>query len=162
VALSFHLGQSFDETAALATWHAPQAHTLETWGDVRAFDGSVTITQPLFSPFYGGRSELELLAGLLGDAEPTAYDIIRDAWRERVEGDFDAFWQRALYRGVVDGSASPERDVTLQPFELELPPPRDLVLHCPRPVVGDGRTPTTAGCRSYRGPSPSSPGTTSR
>ncbi|TVR94166.1 MAG: 4Fe-4S dicluster domain-containing protein [Trueperaceae bacterium] len=140
VATSFHLGQSFDETAALATWHAPQAHVLETWGDVRAFDGSVTITQPLFSPFYGGRSELELLAGALGDEGGSAFDIVRSAWRDRVEGDFDTFWQRALYRGVVDDSASPERSVTLQVFEAELPTPSELVLHVmPDPSLGDGR-----------------------
>ena len=140
VALSAHLGQGFDETAVLATWHAPQAHVLETWGDVRAFDGTVTITQPLFSPFYGGRSELELLAALLGDTPTSAYDVIRDAWRERVEGSFDAFWQRSLYRGVVDDSAAPERAVTLQPLDLDLPVPAELVLHLvPDPSLGDGR-----------------------
>ncbi len=138
---SFHLGQGFDETAALATWHAPQAHVLETWGDARAFDGTVTLTQPLFSPFYGGRSELELFAALLGEARTNPYDVIRDAWRARVEGDFDAFWQRTLYRGVVDDSASSERSPTLQPLSgLELPPDAELVLHVvPDPSLADGR-----------------------
>ncbi len=140
VRLSAHLGQAVDETAALATWHAPQAHALETWGDARAFDGSVTITQPLFTAFYGGRSELELLSALLGEPEQSAYDIIRAAWRERVEGDFDAFWQRSLYRGVVDGTASPELEVELRPLELDLPPASELVLHLvPDPCVADGR-----------------------
>ena len=140
VALSAHLGHGFDETAALATWHAPLAHVLETWGDARAFDGSVTITQPLFAPFYGGRSELELLAGLLGDAQTDPYEIVRAAWEARVEGDFGAFWQRSLFRGVVDGSAAPEHSVSLQALEVELPARADLVLHLvPDPSLGDGR-----------------------
>ena len=140
VPLSAHLGDAFDETAALATYHAPLAHVLETWGDARAFDGSITITQPLFSPFYGGRSECELLAGLLGDPETEAYDIIRSAWTERVEGDFDAFWQRSLFRGVVAGSEAPERSVSVRPLEFALPAATELVLHVlPDPNVGDGR-----------------------
>ena len=140
VTTSFHLGQGLDETAALSTWHAPQAHTLETWSDTRAFDGSITITQPLFSPFYGGRGDVELLAAALGDDVTNPFDVVRAAWRERVEGDFDAFWQRTLYRGVVDGSAATERDVTLQPLDLGLPSASDLVLHVlPDASLGDGR-----------------------
>jgi len=140
VANSFHLGQSFDETAALCRWHAPQTHTLETWGDVRAFDGTVTITQPLFAPFYGGRNELELFAALLDDSATDPYDVIRAAWRGRVEGDFAAFWQRTLFRGVVDGSAASARTVTLQPLDLTLPAATELVLHItPDASLADGR-----------------------
>jgi MoCo/4Fe-4S cofactor protein with predicted Tat translocation signal len=140
VGTTVHMGSTLDETGALATWHVPQTHGLETWGDARAFDGSVTITQPLFSPFYGGKSELELLEAMLGDGDATSYDIIRDGWRDRVEGDFAAFWQRSLYRGVVDGSEAPTRAVDLQPLDLRLPVGSDLVLHLvPDHGLGDGR-----------------------
>lgn len=133
VALTVHMGQRVDETGTLATWHVPQTHPLETWGDARAFDGTVTIMQPLFSPFYGGRSELELLAALLGDGVASPYGIVRDAWRDRVDGDFDAFWQRALHRGVVEGTASAYRDVSLGSLGIELPASAELVLQ----VVAD-------------------------
>jgi MoCo/4Fe-4S cofactor protein with predicted Tat translocation signal len=140
VPISVHMGQSVDETGRLATWHVPHTHSLETWGDARGHDGAITIMQPLFSPFYGGRSELELFAALLGDGVATAYGIIRDAWRERVSGSFDAFWQRSLYRGVVEGSESPERSVTLQALDLTLPQGAPLVLHVvPDHALGDGR-----------------------
>ena len=140
VPLCVHMGQTLDETGALATWHVPQTHPLETWGDARAHDGSVTIMQPLFSPFYGGRSELELLSAMLGDGVATAYTIIRDAWRDQVEGAFDAFWQRALHRGVVEGSQTPERAVSLRTLDVQLPVGSDLVLHIvPDHALQDGR-----------------------
>jgi len=30
----------------------PETHFLETWGDARAFDGTVSIQQPLIQPLY--------------------------------------------------------------------------------------------------------------
>ena len=42
----------------------PEAHFLETWSDARAFDGTVTIVQPLIAPLYGGKSAHDVLAGL--------------------------------------------------------------------------------------------------
>ena len=38
-----HLGLHHDETAALCQWHVPEAHYLESWGDARAADGTVTV-----------------------------------------------------------------------------------------------------------------------
>ena len=46
VPLSLHLGQHRDETAALCHWHIPESHPLESWGDLRAFDGTVGLRQP--------------------------------------------------------------------------------------------------------------------
>ena len=56
VALRVHLGLYEDETAALCHWHIPETHYLESWSDVRADDGTVTIIQPLIAPLYGGKS----------------------------------------------------------------------------------------------------------
>ncbi len=40
----------------LCNWQVPEAHFLETWGDIRAFDGTATIQQPLIAPaVLGGR-----------------------------------------------------------------------------------------------------------
>src|SRR5437762_2922898 len=59
VAFRAHVGHYYDETGILAHWHIPQTHYLESWSDVRAYDGTVSIIQPLISPLYNGRSPHE-------------------------------------------------------------------------------------------------------
>ncbi len=56
VKLRIHMGLYADETSELCQWHIPEAHFLETWSDARAYDGTVTIMQPLIMPLYFGRS----------------------------------------------------------------------------------------------------------
>ncbi len=136
----FHVGQSFDETAARATWHAPEAHHLEAWSDARAFDGTASILQPLIRPFYGGASAHEVLATMLGDPDASDYDVVRAYWRERAGGDFDAFWRQAVYRGTIPGTESATLDVARQPIDADLPADGELtVLFRADPSVGDGR-----------------------
>src|ERR1700732_2943464 len=44
------LSSYFDETAQHCRWHVAESHYLETWGDARAFDGTVSVIQPLIAP----------------------------------------------------------------------------------------------------------------
>ena len=39
----------------LCHWHIPETHYLESWSDARAYDGTVTIIQPLIAPLYDGQ-----------------------------------------------------------------------------------------------------------
>jgi MoCo/4Fe-4S cofactor protein with predicted Tat translocation signal len=80
VALRAHLGLYQDETAALCHWHIPEAHFLESWGDVRAADGTVTVIQPLIAPLYAGRTAHEVVSGLAEAGVRTAYDLVRAFW----------------------------------------------------------------------------------
>ncbi len=137
-----HLSLYQDETSALCQWHLNEAHYLEAWGDTRAYDGTVTIQQPLIAPLYGGRSAGEVLALLLGQADATGHDIVRTYWQaQRPAGDFERWWRRALHEGVVEGSALPPKAVTLKP---QFPPPRPAdrsleIVFRPDPCVHDGR-----------------------
>ena len=70
VSLVVYLSLYLDETAEFAHWHIPEAHPLETWGDARAFDGTVTMMQPLIAPLYDAHSAHEVLATLT--ARPAA------------------------------------------------------------------------------------------
>jgi MoCo/4Fe-4S cofactor protein with predicted Tat translocation signal len=80
VALRVHLGLYEDETAALCHWHICEAHYLESWSDVRADEGTVTIIQPLIAPLYGGKSAHEVMAALNGSGERPGYDLVRAYW----------------------------------------------------------------------------------
>ncbi len=58
VRLRIHQSQYYDETSFHSHWHVPESHFLETWGDLRCFDGTATIMQPLIQPLYQSRSRL--------------------------------------------------------------------------------------------------------
>jgi MoCo/4Fe-4S cofactor protein with predicted Tat translocation signal len=109
------LGLYDDETAIHCQWHVPMAHYLESWGDARAYDGTVTLLQPLIAPLYDGKTAIELLEVVLGRPPRSAYEIVREHWqKERPGSAFETFWARSLNDGVVDGTTSPALRVSLQ------------------------------------------------
>ena len=81
VAWKAHLSLYDDETSLRCNWHVPAAHVLETWGDVRAFDGTVTIQQPCIAPLYDGRSAHEVLSAVADGLARPAHDVVREFWQ---------------------------------------------------------------------------------
>jgi molybdopterin-containing oxidoreductase family iron-sulfur binding subunit len=115
VGMRVHLSLYDDETSALCHWHLPATHYLEAWSDVRAYDGTATILQPLIAPLYGGKSAHELLAEMLGQAGQPGHDIVHGFWKGAYTGkDFETFWRTALHDGVVRDSAFAPKPVALQ------------------------------------------------
>ncbi|MEP6810710.1 MAG: 4Fe-4S dicluster domain-containing protein, partial [Chthoniobacterales bacterium] len=103
---SVHLGLFQDETATRCHWHAPEAHTLESWSDARALDGTASIIQPVIEPLVAGRSRHELLATLLEEAPQSGYEIVRGFWQKQPGADnFESAWRKALHDGLVRDSA---------------------------------------------------------
>jgi MoCo/4Fe-4S cofactor protein with predicted Tat translocation signal len=96
VATSIHLGTHVDETAVVSKWHVPQAHYLESWGDGRAPDGTVSIQQPMIEPLHGGKTATEVVAALIGYKDQKSHDIVKNNWKLP-----DAEWKKALTDGVV-------------------------------------------------------------
>ena len=74
------LGLYEDETSALCHWHIPEAHFLETWGDVRGDDGTASVIQPLIAPLYNGKSAHEVISALSERGERSAYELVREYW----------------------------------------------------------------------------------
>ena len=104
-----HLGLYPDETAELSHWHIPQAHPLESWGDGRASDGTVTIAQPLIEPLYDGKTPQEILSVLSEDSPHNSHDVIKSYWKgTRARSGFDAFWKTTLHDGVMAGLRVPD------------------------------------------------------
>ena len=107
IPIRVHLGLHKNETAELCQWHVNEAHYLEAWGDTRAYDGTVSIVQPLIAPLYGGKSAHEMISLLAGQPSTAGHDIVQNYWKTKHTGaDFDMWWRKAVEQGWIDGTAS--------------------------------------------------------
>ena len=64
----------------------PAAHYLESWGDTRSYDGTVTIVQPLIEPLYEGKTAYELLAVFSEQYDRKPYEIVKSYWQSQRRG----------------------------------------------------------------------------
>jgi molybdopterin-containing oxidoreductase family iron-sulfur binding subunit len=118
VEVRIHSSLYDDETSAFCHWHIPETHYLESWSDVRAYDGTITLLQPLIAPLYSGKSPHEILAAMLGSSDQSAYDVLREYWQgQKSAGDFEVFWRTALHDGMVAGTAFKPKTLKLKPAE---------------------------------------------
>jgi len=108
------LGYYEDETFELCDWHLPQAHFLESWGDARSPDGTLTAVQPLIEPLFGGMTELEVLARLGGMEVTRPYDIVRETFR-KIAGPEESAWKKFLHDGFLAGSRSKPVEAKFSP-----------------------------------------------
>ena len=81
--LRVHLSSHKDETSELCHWHVPESHYLESWGDTRTSDGTVSIVQPLIEPLYGSKTAHEVLAVFSDKYDRKAYEIVREYWQSQ-------------------------------------------------------------------------------
>ena len=143
VPFTAHLGLYDDETAARCTWHLPLSHPLESWSDLRAFEGTASIVQPLIQPLYDTRTAHDVLATLVGTVSPSAHDIVRETWQSHAAAnDFAAWWRQTLEDGVVAGSTATK--ITPPAAKLpQLAPARPAsgftLTLAPDPGIWDGR-----------------------
>ncbi|MFM9903459.1 MAG: TAT-variant-translocated molybdopterin oxidoreductase [Pyrinomonadaceae bacterium] len=83
IALRVHHGLYADETSQHCHWHVHDKHYLEGWSDSRAFDGTVSIVQPLITPLYDGKNVHEVVQLFLKENfDKRDYDIIREYWQK--------------------------------------------------------------------------------
>ncbi len=142
VPLSIACARFPSATTAAARWTAPLHDELESWSDVRAPDGTASITQPLIRPLYRTRSALEMIDLVDPPMLPASdHDRLRDGWRPHAGADFDRWWQDALVSGIVAGSAAGPLQATAALTRYPpAPPSRDLqILLAPSPTLWDGR-----------------------
>ena len=142
VPFSAHFGLYADETAMRCRWHLPMSHPLESWSDLRAFEGTASIVQPLIRPLYDTRTAHQLIAILQGEVSPSSRDIVMSSWRARSgSDDFPTWWRDVLHNGVVpDTAARPVAApaVALAPI-APAPEPNGFTLTiAPDPSVWDG------------------------
>lgn len=163
VTTNVHFGMYEDETTAHCEWHLPESHFLESWGDIRAYDGTASIIQPLIEPLYHTKNINEVLSGLFdfpydGIASSTNlnprndYHMVRDYWAkngipERQEP-FDFDFKRVLHDGVIANSAAKPIQIAVSQSALSsLKVPSKLntvgksieIMLRPDPTMWDGR-----------------------
>ena len=96
---SVHVTYYNNETSAACKHVSAVAHPLESWKDGFSNNGSILIGQPLINPLFGGRSDLETLASLLGLKTVDGQSIVRETLS------LDASdWQQAVHDGFVSNS----------------------------------------------------------
>lgn len=142
---TIQLSEYFDETSAVCNWHIPRAHFLESWGDARAIDGTVSIIQPLIAPLYNGISDIEFISLLISGEPKSGYDIVREIWDGILKGDFEKGWRKALHDGLLENSSQKPLTARLNKSKLtiidyEVLPANDEIeiVFKPSPVY-DGR-----------------------
>jgi Fe-S-cluster-containing dehydrogenase component len=136
-----------DETVRAAGWRLAASHPLESWGDLRARDGTVSIVQPLVQPLHTTLTEVELLAAFVEEGDRGAWRIVRDGWKGRAGAQgFDARWNQWLGAGVVAGTAgapeavSPDAERVAEAVRAVGAPPAGIeVSFAPSYQVLDGR-----------------------
>jgi molybdopterin-containing oxidoreductase family iron-sulfur binding subunit len=144
VPFSLHLGTHVDETALACRWHLPRRHALESWGDARAFDGTVGLRQPATVPLIDALTPDELLGALLTGTIPKIGEPVQSYWRKQWRDRFNALWPRALETGIVPDSAAPLLNPALRDdWDRASPPVQDTrgvtVTFTTDPSVWDGR-----------------------
>jgi len=128
-----------DETTRHCHWHVPMAHYLESWSDARAFDGTVSVVQPLMEPLYAGRTAHDILGALSETPGQTSYDLVKAYWQS--QGRNDAAWKRALHDGFIAGTAFPAKTVTARAPQVPASRPKNEleIVFRPDPTIFDGR-----------------------
>jgi molybdopterin-containing oxidoreductase family iron-sulfur binding subunit len=126
IPLRVHLGLYRNETAELCHWHVNESHYLESWGDARSYDGTVSIVQPLIAPLYDGRSAYELVSMLSGQPQTKGHEIVQAYWKgQHPAADFDEFWRRSLHDGWIEGTSFAPRQLTVKAGEFPVAPSID-------------------------------------
>ena len=137
-----HLGSHLDETGQIAHWHIPSAHYLESWSDTRAYDGTVSIVQPMIDPLYGGKSAHDVFQMLLDEPMLSAYEAVRTTWKPVIKGDFETGWRKVLHDGWIEDTAYVTGG-TIPAGRMIAPTPTSKdsveIIFRPDPSVYDGR-----------------------
>ncbi len=80
------------------------AHPFEHWSDAPAYDGTVSIMQPLIAPLYEGKSAHELHRRIHENPQKSSYECVRDYWQTKHTGaDYETWWKHSVHDGFIKG-----------------------------------------------------------
>jgi MoCo/4Fe-4S cofactor protein with predicted Tat translocation signal len=155
VPVSVSYGLYTDETSIRCHWNLPEAHAFESWSDARAYDGTVTVLQPLIAPLYEGRTVQEVLACFI-DAQngKSSHDLVRDFYTRANAGALsgwnitdskgapftsaDVMWKHVLHDGFVPGTAAGAADEAPAEAGSQRAEPGNAPTSTPQPPTSTG------------------------
>ncbi|MEM9940861.1 MAG: 4Fe-4S dicluster domain-containing protein [Planctomycetota bacterium] len=95
VETTLHVTNFKNETTLACKYASAAAHQLESWRDGYSYSGSVLVGQPLINPLFGGYSDTETLAKLMG-IEKSAQEMVQEtvglagpAWKAAIHYGFE-------------------------------------------------------------------------
>ena len=100
---ALHVTSFKNETSNVCSYVSNAAHPLASWKDGFSYDGSVLVGQPLINPLFGGKSEIETLATLLGMEVTDGQAIVQETLQLK-----GAAWKQAVHDGFVEGTLGGE------------------------------------------------------
>lgn len=117
---SIALSYDINETSTSASIIAPVHHDLESWGDVQAKRGEISLMQPTIAPLFDTRqAELSFLtwaedAPMGGDTDQAYFEYLKSQWESHYfaqQSDyisFQSFWDKVLHDGIYTIGTSHE------------------------------------------------------
>ncbi|MBM4110213.1 MAG: 4Fe-4S dicluster domain-containing protein [Phycisphaerae bacterium] len=122
--------QDESSVACAHGWVIAAAHPLECWGDGAAWDGTLSLQQPLILPMMGaeagGLSAVELMLRLAGSEPRTGYEFTRQVYARKsglAGADFEVAWRAALSEGWWPGtSAKPQASLSVDTAKVAAAP----------------------------------------
>ena len=98
-------GYYVDETSDAAGVHIAAAHYLESWGDARTVDGTVVPVQPMILPLFGGLTQNEVIASLVGLPSADPYKLVYDTITGGTGPAGEAVFRKFLHDGLLERTA---------------------------------------------------------
>ncbi len=103
-----HLGADYNETSEKSQYFILQSHFLESWGDARAMDGTLSIIQPLIAPLHDSKSNAEFIHFLTTGNLKSDFELLHDTWIGLLpSAAFASEWRKIIHDGVYSGSNLP-------------------------------------------------------
>jgi MoCo/4Fe-4S cofactor protein with predicted Tat translocation signal len=109
VTLSVSTSYKEDETAAATQFIAPDHHYLEAWNDAEPKKGFFSLAQPTITPIFRSRAAQESFLTWAGESNVDYFEYVKNNWGSWFGPaglDFQSFWDKCLYDGVFETSAS--------------------------------------------------------
>ena len=91
------LTQFPNETSKASKTVVPKSHYLESWGDTRSYDGTVSFIQPLIAPLFSSMTESQFIAAVAGLDYKKDNKRVQETHKLTAKTD----WEKAIQSGYL-------------------------------------------------------------